>query len=362
MTREETTVATALWRLSNCSRSPDRDADVVIKATPFRVGRRPSSDLVLRHADASNSHAEFVVGDDTVTVFDLDSTNGTFINGVRVTETSEAHDGDLLQFATSIFRLRRDHSFTTPTENRLPLGGVRAMLQLDRLMSERCVVPHYQPIVSLASSAVVGHELLARTELDRIRMPAEMFDAAVQSDVAAQLSAMLRIEGVRAIKESGRTGELFVNTWPGEIVTSEAIASLQRLRAYAGDLPITVEVHERAVTSSGEMQRLRDVLYELDMKMAYDDFGTGEDRLTELTVVQPDYVKFDITLVRGLHEASSRRQIRVATLVEMVGDLGIDCIAEGVECEGEAEYCRQIGFDLAQGFHFGRPVPVDELG
>jgi pSer/pThr/pTyr-binding forkhead associated (FHA) protein len=80
MARDETTVATALWRMNNGSRSPERDAGVLIDSTPFRVGRRPSSDLVLPNADVSNAHAEFVVGDDTVTVFDLDSTNGTFIN------------------------------------------------------------------------------------------------------------------------------------------------------------------------------------------------------------------------------------------------------------------------------------------
>ena len=278
MTRDNTALATAVWRLSACGRGPDGSADLAIDSTPFRIGRRASSDLVLPEADVSNAHAEFVVDDDSVTVCDLDSTNGTFINGIRVTEPCQARDGDLLQFATSLFRLRRESQEEFPVGEDLPPGGMRAALQLDRLMSERRVVPHYQPIVILDSLALLGHELLARTDLDRIRTPAEMFDTATQMDVASPLSAMLRIEGARVVRDCAGVGELFVNTWPGEIVTSDAIASLQRLRTHAGDLPITVEIHERALTVPAEMQRLREVLDELEMKMAYDDFGAGETR------------------------------------------------------------------------------------
>jgi EAL domain-containing protein (putative c-di-GMP-specific phosphodiesterase class I) len=80
--------------------------------------------------------------------------------------------------------------------------------------------------------------------------------------------------------------------------------------------------------------------------------------LIELSEVQPDYVKFDISLVHKLNEASGIHKQMVATLVTMVRDMGVMALAEGVETEEERDICVDIGFELAQGFYFGRPVPL----
>ena len=69
-----------------------------------------------------------------------------------------------------------------------------------------------------------------------------------------------------------------------------------------------------------------------------------------------------MSLVRGIDAAPPQRQQILASLVQMVHDLGILSLAEGVETEAEGETCRQMGFDLAQGFFYGRPAPVREFG
>ena len=91
--------------------------------------------------------------------------------------------------------------------------------------------------------------------------------------------------------------------------------------------------------------------------LAYDDFGAGQSRLNELAQCPPDYLKFDMSLMRGIDAASPQRQRLLATLVKMVRDLGIHSVAEGVETPAEADACRQMGFDLGQGFFYGRPAP-----
>ena len=119
------------------------------------------------------------------------------------------------------------------------------------------------------------------------------------------------------------------------------------------------------------IKMLRLVLTDLNMKLAYDDFGAGQARLNELVEARPDYLKFDRKLIAGLNSANTSRQQLVQSLVTMSKQLGITTLAEGVETAEEAAACKQIGFELMQGFYFGKPakfesppipVPAEVLG
>ena len=133
---------------------------------------------------------------------------------------------------------------------------------------------------------------------------------------------------------------------------------LRELRADFPDLSVVLEIHESGVTSTRYLAKLRDTLNELGMQLAYDDFGAGQARLMELVEVPPDVLKFDIKLIQGLPTASPQRLTTVGSLVQLVRELGVVPLAEGVETEEEAAVCRELGFDLAQGFLYGRPAPA----
>jgi EAL domain-containing protein (putative c-di-GMP-specific phosphodiesterase class I) len=94
----------------------------------------------------------------------------------------------------------------------------------------------------------------------------------------------------------------------------------------------------------------------MQIGLAYDDFGAGQSRLQDLAEVAPDYLKFDMSLIRDIHLLTQRQQI-VAGLVRLSLDLGIQPLAEGIENSAEAEVCRQIGFTHAQGYYYGKPTP-----
>jgi EAL domain-containing protein (putative c-di-GMP-specific phosphodiesterase class I) len=104
------------------------------------------------------------------------------------------------------------------------------------------------------------------------------------------------------------------------------------------------------------MRSLQAALQELNIGLAYDDFGAGQARLVELAEVPPDYLKFDICLIRDIHRATADRQRMLKSLVDMVTDLGIAALAEGVETADEHEACQQLGFSLGQGFYYGKPA------
>ena len=86
--------------------------------------------------------------------------------------------------------------------------------------------------------------------------------------------------------------------------------------------------------------------------------GAGQARLIELVEVCPDFLKFDMSLIRDIDKAGPQRQQMISTLVRMALDLEVVPLAEGIETESEAETCEQLGFELGQGFFFGRPLPV----
>ncbi len=122
-----------------------------------------------------------------------------------------------------------------------------------------------------------------------------------------------------------------------------------------------LEIHEAAVTDSTALSRLRRRLREMEIRIAFDDFGTGQSRLLELADEQPDYVTFAMAFVRDLHLAPARRRDTLLSLVQMTRQSGIVPIAEGIETAEEERACREVGFDLAQGFYLGLPTPLDQL-
>jgi EAL domain-containing protein (putative c-di-GMP-specific phosphodiesterase class I) len=130
------------------------------------------------------------------------------------------------------------------------------------------------------------------------------------------------------------------------------------LRQLATSQPITVEIHEAVVTDVSTMKDLQVELGNLDMRLAFDDFGAGQARLFELAEVRPHYLKFDRQMIHDIHRASHERQQMLANLVRIVVELGVIPLAEGVECAEESNACREMGFVLAQGYHFGMPAPV----
>jgi EAL domain-containing protein (putative c-di-GMP-specific phosphodiesterase class I) len=155
---------------------------------------------------------------------------------------------------------------------------------------------------------------------------------------------------------------LFVNTHPAEIDDLELlIFSLGELRNLEPNRHLVLEIHEGAVTCGAQMRTLRTQLNEMKIGLAYDDFGAGQARLVELVDVPPDYLKFDMSLVQNLESASIERQRMLASLVQMVHDLGIAPLAEGIELAGDHEICRQIGFQFGQGFFYGYPVLPKQL-
>jgi EAL domain-containing protein (putative c-di-GMP-specific phosphodiesterase class I) len=336
----------------------DNLQSIPVSATPFWIGRRPDMSLCLSARTVSSVHA-VLHEDDELLVRDLGSTNGTFVNGHRVVEDTILRAGDLLQFADVAFRVQPESAGRdSATQDMDVEDQALALIQFEKLLSTRSVVPHYQPIVTLPERATVGYESLARSRLYGLRFPASIFGAAAHFRKEVETSCLLRHYGVTQARHLPGNFAIFLNTHPAELDDADLVESLRLLRETAGELPLVLEIHEASVTSPNRLRELKLAIGELGIKLAYDDFGAGHARLLELSEAPPDFLKFDRKLLRGIDSAPSSRWRLLADLLKMSQDLNVEAIAEGVETPGEASACEELGFRLAQGFEFGKPLPA----
>lgn len=352
----------ATWALVRGAVDGNAEQTAVIAPIPFTVGRSPGSSLQINGKTISGNHAVLTVDDDQLWVADCGSTNGTYVNGRRVVDKIQLKQQDLLQFADVAFRVRYDdRDETSQTMQEDMCDNALSLVQFDRLMENRLVTPYFQPIVEMKNGQFAGYEILARSRLFGLESVGAMFDAASRLNMEVELSRMLRWEGVREGLNLPNNAKLFVNTHPLEIQREGLVDSMAAVRRLSEVIPIVLEVHEAAITDPKEMRELRAQLRELNIGIAYDDFGAGQTRLAELIEAPPDFLKFDIALIRDIDKASPERQTALESLVKVALDLGVNPLAEGVETAEEAGVCRSMGFLTAQGYFFGRPAPVRQF-
>jgi EAL domain-containing protein (putative c-di-GMP-specific phosphodiesterase class I) len=362
------------WYLEGFLDGKDGIQRVPIVPLPFIIGRQRDLSFPLPSGSVSRRHVEIYLDGPCLRIRDLGSTNGTFVNGQRIATDQPLDPGDVIrigmfEFRVAVERVGDSGVNTTSTammspEEQQRLGiGVHGF---ERLFQLRAVAPAYQPVVNLATSKIIGYEILGRGTLPGLPCePNELFRIATMFHKQRELSELFRVVGVEEVKSKAfdRPMNLFANTHPVEMEGPGLVDSLRALRARFGSMPLTLEIHEGTITDLQAMRELRRELTDLSIKLAYDDFGAehGEGRLLQIADVPPDYLKFDVVWIRDIDRAPANRQWMLENLVQMALRMGIAPLAEGVETEAEADICAAVGFRFAQGFHYGRPVSVHEL-
>ncbi len=342
-----------------------------LRPLPFCVGRHRDCGFVLDSSHCSQRHAELFSRDDTLWLRDLDSTNGTRVNGDRLTGERRLRHGDTVHFANLEFRVvtvalpttvQTTQAFSIE-EHQHMVALARKPQAFQKMLRDGDVWPVFQPLVRLADEAVVGYEILGRGALDADESrPSELFGLAEKLDQEGALSRMFRQQGMQQAGRLPGSPLLFLNTHPTELADCPALlASMAHLRGRHPEAELVLEIHEAAATDLATLRTLRDGLQELHIPLAFDDFGTGQARLLELTEVAPRFLKFDAVWISGIDRAPRQRRDMVRSLLEMAGGMQIVPIAECVETPEEAAVCSELGFELAQGYHFGRPGRIESF-
>ena len=227
----------------------------------------------------------------------------------------------------------------------------------------------YQPIVALPSGRIVGVEALVRWDRGSrgLVSPVEFIPLAEETGQIVELGAWVLAEACRTVvaldHETGTALNLSVNLSarqllePGLEATVAAALSTSGLRADRLTLEITEGVLMADTTAT--IDRLGS-LRGLGVRVAIDDFGTGYSSLGYLRRLPLDAVKIDRSFIEGITEGT-RQAALVKAIVALCRTLELDTVAEGVETQDQAVRLVELGCELAQGFHFGRPMPADDL-
>ena len=211
-----------------------------------------------------------------------------------------------------------------------------------------------QPIVSCSSRQVLAYETLIRTDEPSLRNPADLIDAAERLERTQDLGRRVRKLVAELVPLAPLSASLFVNLHPADLEDGELYASTGALTPFAER--IVLEITERATID--EMRGLRERvarLRGLGFRLAVDDLGAGYAGLSSFAAIEPEVVKADMSLVRGI-EGSPIKQKLMAAIAELARDLGVQLVAEGIETAGELACVSTLGAHAVQGYLFARPA------
>jgi EAL domain-containing protein (putative c-di-GMP-specific phosphodiesterase class I)/CheY-like chemotaxis protein len=210
-----------------------------------------------------------------------------------------------------------------------------------------------QPIVSWSGRSIYAYETLLRTDEPTLRSPLDFFDAAERLGKAAELGRIIRRHVAAMLAGARPPGHLFVNLHPADLEDPELYADDGALTPYASQ--VVLEITERAALDrihelSARVTRLRKFGY----RIAIDDLGAGYAGLTSFAQLEPEVVKVDMSLVRGI-DSSPVKQKLVRSIIALCTELGIQLVAEGIETPAERDALVALGGDLCQGYLFAKP-------
>ncbi len=239
-----------------------------------------------------------------------------------------------------------------------------------RAVASDRIVPFYQPKIVLASGTIAGFEALLRWRHPGggIRSPERIAPAFNDTELGTAIGERMRsciFRDIRRWLDAGlAVGRIAINVSAAEFRRdSYAERVLDELRRM--DVParcLEVEVTESVFLDSGAeyVERALRTLCAEGVTIALDDFGTGYASLSHLKRFPVDAIKIDRTFVSGLETDADDAAI-VRALLSLGRNLGIEVVAEGVETAFQATLLQRMSCDLVQGYHFGRPMPAEDV-
>jgi diguanylate cyclase (GGDEF)-like protein len=310
-------------------------------------------------------HQPFDVDD---VVLDVEASVGISLSPWHGTEAEDLlRNADIAMYAAKALKgeavvFEPEEHATAP--NRLTvLGDLRRALEVtDELFL------HFQPKYTLEGERIEGAEALLRWKHPSRGLipPGDFIPVAEGTGLILRLTE--RVLGIslaqqRAWLDAGHAVPVAVNLSTRCLLDAGLPDLVQRLLA-EHRVParlLRLEVTESAVM--GDAARCMEVLqrlHDLGVRLSIDDFGTGYSSMAYLRRLPVDELKIDRSFVLGMC-TSQQDAVLVRTAIDLGHNLGLTVVAEGVEGEEHVDALRALGCDIAQGFHYARPMPAAQL-
>lgn len=235
--------------------------------------------------------------------------------------------------------------------------------ELRRALDRGELVLYYQPQVSISTGDVDGVEALVRWQHPNrgLVFPDEFIPLAEHTGLIGPLTRHVldsALAQARAWLDAGRPLTVSVNLAARNLLDErlpEQVAELLIAHGVAPEL-LELEVTETAImTDPVQAQQVLERLASLGIRIAIDDFGVGYTSLGQLKNLPVSVIKIDKSFVMTMTQDPSNALI-VRSIIDLGHNLGFTLVAEGVETEQILTALAGLGCDVAQGYHFSRPV------
>jgi EAL domain-containing protein (putative c-di-GMP-specific phosphodiesterase class I) len=215
----------------------------------------------------------------------------------------------------------------------------------------------YQPIYDLESRRIAGVEALARFSSAPQVTPDVWFNEASALGIGPKLEACAIRSALSALTTLPKDVYVAVNGSPGFVLSGALPELLQSVDISR----VVLELTEHAsVTDYRELTDTLAPLRALGLRIAIDDAGAGYASMRHILNIEPNLVKLDISLTRGIDKDRKRRALASA-LIAFARETDVGIIAEGVETSEELLTLQSLGVKRAQGYYLSRPKPLAEL-
>ncbi len=213
----------------------------------------------------------------------------------------------------------------------------------------------YQPVVTAKDGAMFGYEALMRSDEPTLAHPAALLETAEQLNRLQLLGRHTRGLVTRPLPHMAEGLSLLVNLHATELLDDSLLDRTAPLSRVASR--IVLEITERASLDRipnvrGRVRALRD----LGFRIAVDDMGAGYAGLSSFALLEPDIVKFDMSIVRDVDRHRMKQKL-IQSMTKLCHEMGILVVAEGVETASERATLCDLGCDLLQGYLVARPGP-----
>jgi diguanylate cyclase (GGDEF)-like protein len=300
----------------------------------------------------------------------------TFVSasvGIALNESGQTQPAELMRDAdAAMYKAKEDGglqifepSMRTWATSRLELeNGLRQALEREEFEV------YYQPQVDLRTGRTVGFEALVRWHHPERGMvsPSEFIPVAEETGLIVPLGWWVLKEACRQAREWQEQYAtdppllMNVNLSAKQLKRPDVVQTVERLLKETGMEPrfLSMDITETALIATPEnestiaLKRFR----ELGVWNSIDDFGTGYSSLAYLKRLPADILKVDKSFVDGLGETVEDMAL-VQLIVDTAHTLGMHVVAEGVESAEQAKQLKEMGCDIAQGYHFSEPLPPE---
>ncbi len=264
---------------------------------------------------------------------------------------------------------RNTFQFFAADMNTATLDRLLMESNLRRALKQKEFVLHYQPLVSLRSGLIVGVEALIRWQYPDLGciMPDRFIHVAEETGLINQIGDWVLIEACRQAQAWIEQGlaplTMAVNVAPGQFRQTGFVEAVAGALGMSGLEPglLELEVTERTVMNEADLNMgTLNALHRMGVELSLDDFGTGYSSLAYLKRIPVGKLKIDRSFVCDLVTNPDDQAI-ASTIVSMGRNLRLTVLAEGVETAEQLQLLRNMDCDMAQGYHFSRPLAADQL-